>query len=193
MRWLFILLLVGFGCGDDDVPLDDAGAGGSDALLADAGTATPDAGMADADSPRPDAGPPTPPGCGSALEIEEFDLTNGARADEGRPALICDADLAAVARAHSADMCAREYFAHTNLDDESPGDRVSNAGLSHRGIGENIAAGNAAASATHTQWMNSSGHRRNILSADYTRIGVGYANCPNGYRHYWTQVFARSN
>ena len=180
MRWLFVLLLIGFGCGDDDAPLEDGGAGGRDALVADGGTARPDAAR-----PRPDAGP-RPSGCGSALEIEEFDLTNGARAEEGRAALICDADLAAVARAHSADMCARDYFDHTNLDGESPGDRVSNAGFSHRGIGENIAAGNDTAAATHTQWMNSSGHRRNILDANYTRIGVGYANCPGGYRHYWT-------
>ncbi|MFT5353897.1 MAG: hypothetical protein ACI9KE_001097 [Polyangiales bacterium] len=170
MRWLLILLVC-FGCGDDDVPLGDAGPG------SDAAQVTT----------------PTPDGCGSALEVEEFDLTNDARADEGRPALICDADLAAVARAHSADMCAREYFDHNNLEGQSPGDRVSNAGLAHRGIGENIAAGNGTASETHTQWMNSSGHRGNILSANYTRIGVGYAMCPSGYRHYWTQVFARSN
>jgi uncharacterized protein YkwD len=136
---------------------------------------------------------PTPDGCGSAIEIEEFDLTNAARAAEGRPAFICDADLAAVARAHSADMCAREYFDHTNLEDQSPGERVSNAGLSHRGIGENIAAGNGTASETREQWMNSSGHRRNILNADYTRIGIGYANGPNTYRHYWTQIFTHSN
>ena len=74
---------------------------------------------------------------------------------------------------------------------QGPSERVANAGLPARGIGENIAAGNATADETHTQWMNSSGHRRNILSADYTRIGIGYATCPNGYRHYWTQVFAR--
>lgn len=170
MRWLLVLLFVCFGCGDDDLAFD-AGPGG--------------------DSGRPQT--PAPEGCGTALEVEEFELTNAARADEGVPPLICDADLAAIARAHSADMCARDYFDHTNLEGESPGDRVTNAGHPHRGIGENIAAGNGAASATHQQWMSSPGHRRNILSTDYTRIGVGYAMCPNGFRHFWTQVFARSN
>lgn len=157
-----------------------ADAGAADAGAADGGTdALFDAGMSE--------------GCGSAIEIEAFVLTNGARAAEGRPALICDADLAALARAHSADMCARDYFGHINPDGQGPSDRVSGAGLSHRGISENIGSGGRTALETHTQWMSSSAHSETILSANYTRIGVGYASCPTGYRHYWTQIFAQSN
>ena len=167
MRWSWLLVLFLLACGDDDRSMDASAADASD------------------------SGVVAPEGCGTALELEELALTNAARADEGVPPLTCDAELAAVARAHSADMCARDYFDHNNPEGESPGDRVSNAGLSHRGIGENIAAGNATASETHQQWMNSSGHRGNILNPDYTLIGIGHAECPNGFRHYWTQVFAR--
>lgn len=120
-------------------------------------------------------------------------MTNAARAEAGVAPLICDAELTAIARAHSEDMCARDYFDHTNPDGDGPGQRVSNAGLPHRGIGENIAAGNMSPMATHQQWMGSPGHRRNILSEGYTRIGIGYASCGTGWPHLWTQVFASSN
>lgn len=175
-----IALLFAFGC-TGEVVVDD---GASTSPPRDSGPApTTDAG------PRP----PPPDGCGTAAEMEELRLTNAAREAAGVAPLICDPDLTAVARAHSEDMCARDYFDHTNPDGDGPSQRVSDAGLSHRGIGENIAAGNASPAATHEQWMNSSGHRANILNGAYTRIGIGYASCSTGWPHLWTQVFARSN
>ena len=128
--------------------------------------------------------------CLAGLEQEEFVLTNDARASAGVAPLQCDARIAEVARAHSQDMCERGYFSHTSLEGLSPFNRMQLAGIAFRIAGENIAAGNATAIATHNQWLNSSGHRRNILSSQYGRIGVGYAECDQGYRHYWTQVFA---
>ena len=175
MRVVLLLALVG--CTGEvvvDDPSSDAGPG--------------------VDAPAIDTNAPPPPdGCGTALEMEEFALTNAARAEAGVPPLICDPDLTEVARAHSRDMCSRDYFSHTNPDGDGPGQRVSNAGLPHRGIGENIAAGNMSAEATHNQWMGSSGHRRNILNGGYTRIGIGYSGCDTGWPHLWTQVFASSN
>lgn len=183
-RWLSLLLLVG--C-TGEVVVDDGAPTSSPPR--DAGPApTIDGGS----PPATDGGPP-PTGCGTAAEMEELALTNAAREAAGVAPLICDPDLTAVARAHSEDMCARDYFSHTNPDGDGPSDRVANAGLSHRGIGENIAAGNASPAATHEQWMNSSGHRANIENGDYTRIGIGYASCSTGWPHLWTQVFARTN
>lgn len=180
-RTLAVLVLL-VGC-TGEVVVDD-GDGTSSAPPTDSGPA-----------PGVDGGPvmPPPTGCGTAAEMEELALTNAAREAAGVAPLICDPDLTAVARAHSEDMCARDYFDHTNPDGESPGDRVANAGLTHRGIGENIAAGNMSPAATHEQWMNSSGHRANIENGAYTRIGIGYASCSTGWPHLWTQVFARSN
>lgn len=186
---LLCLLMLALGC-TGEVVVDDGAPTSSPPR--DSGPApTVDGGPA----PMVDGGPTTPPpeGCGSDREVAIFELANAARAAAGVAPLICDAELAAVARAHSEDMCARDYFSHTSPDGSSPGDRVSAAGLSHSGIGENIAAGNGTADATHEQWMNSSGHRRNILNPDYTRLGVGYAGCSTGWPHLWTQVFARRN
>lgn len=94
------------------------------------------------------------------------------------------------ARRHSLDMGTRNYFDHNSLDGTTPTQRMTAAGYSGSPTGENIAAGNATAAATMTQWMNSSGHCRNIMNPSYRSIGVGYANVPGSrYRHYWTQNF----
>ena len=100
------------------------------------------------------------------------------------PALRC------AARMHSKDMVIRNFFDHTNPDGESPWDRFGNAGYSFSSAGENIAAGNATAAATMNQWMGSDGHCANLMTANFTELGVGYY--PGGpYGHYWTQAFAR--
>jgi uncharacterized protein YkwD len=140
--------------------------------------------------PEPEADPAPDMGvCGSEMESEEFRLTNQARAEYGLAAFECDLELAEVARDHSEDMALRGYFSHTNPEGERPWDRMSRAGISFRSAGENIAYGYSSAGAVHNGWMNSSGHRANILSSNYTHIGVGLYD--NGGTLYWTQVFAR--
>jgi len=131
--------------------------------------------------------PPTPT-CGNPTEQEQLEYTNGARADAGLGPLECDELMTTVARAHAQDMCDRDYFSHTSQDGRSPFDRMRDAGVSYRTAGENIAWGQQTPSAVHTSWMNSSGHRRNILGSGYGRIGIGYVEC--GGRPYWVQVFA---
>lgn len=92
-------------------------------------------------------------------------------------------------------MAARGYFDHTSPEGEGPGTRVAEAGYSGRGWGENIAQGYGSAQAVVDGWMNSPGHRANILNCDFNELGVGYAegssrgNVPGIY---WTQVFGIS-
>lgn len=105
--------------------------------------------------------------------------------------------LTAAARAHSADMAARNFFDHTNPDGDSPTDRARDAGYGGT-AGENIAAGHATVDLAHRAWMESVGHRKNILSLHssfdntfhYDEFGPGMAfNAGGAYNHYYTQVF----
>lgn len=132
-------------------------------------------------APAPDAGA----GCGEPMEARVTELANAARG-AGSP-LQCDDLLTRVARAHSEDMCRRRFFDHTNPDRQAPWDRVQAAGGDFGYAGENIAQGYATAEATHQGWMNSPGHRANLLNGNFRRVGVGFAPC-NG-QNYWTQVF----
>lgn len=131
--------------------------------------------------------PPPPTDCAGPEEAEVIRLANEARG-ASLTTLECDPDMARTARLHSQDMCDQGYFSHTGLDGRSPFDRMRDEGVSYRTAGENIAAGQRTPDAVHTAWMNSAGHRRNILNGAYGRIGVGYVSC--GGRPYWTQVFA---
>jgi uncharacterized protein YkwD len=84
-------------------------------------------------------------------------------------------------------MVARNYFSHTTPDGVTPWDRARAAG-DHQPAAENIAAGNASAKDTMNQWMNSTGHRANILNCSYKSMGVGRAT-GGTYGYYWTQMF----
>jgi uncharacterized protein YkwD len=132
--------------------------------------------------------PPMDVGCGLDIEREVVMMANGSRAQNGAGQLTCDGALTLAARRHSEDMCARSYFSHTGQDGSSAGDRMRRTGAEFRSWAENIAQGYGSADQVHTGWMNSAGHRRNLLNPGLGRIGVGYAEC-NG-RPYWTQVFA---
>ncbi len=139
--------------------------------------------------------PPTqPPADGSGVEGQILNLVNAERAAAGCGALVLNGTLNAVADAHSEDMAANDFFDHTNLRGESPFDRISAAGYGYRTAGENIAVGYPDAQTVMDGWMNSPGHRRNILDCGYTELGVGYAeggSTSGNYRPlYWTQVFA---
>lgn len=99
-------------------------------------------------------------------------LVNVERAANGLTPFTLEAALSDVARAHSADMVAKGYFAHTNLEGLSPFDRMSRAGITYRTAAENIAWASTV-QATHTALMNSPGHRANILNPALHRIGIG--------------------
>lgn len=132
--------------------------------------------------------PPPPPACASPIEAEELALTNAARRAAGLGELRCDEGLARAARLHSQDMCNQNYFSHTSLDGRTFTQRISAQGVTWRTAAENIARGQRTAAAVHDAWMNSDGHRRNILNGAFGRIGIGYVEC--GGRPLWTQNFA---
>ncbi|WP_425348967.1 SafA/ExsA family spore coat assembly protein [Halalkalibacter urbisdiaboli] len=124
------------------------------------------------------------------LEQQVVTLTNQERAKNGLSPLRANWELARVARFKSADMRDKNYFSHTSPTYGSPFDMMRNFGVNYRNAAENIAMGQQTPEQVIRDWMNSEGHRRNILSQDITEIGVGYAQGGNG-RHYWTQMFRR--
>ena len=121
----------------------------------------------------------------SAFENEVIRLVNEQRAQNGLPALKANWELSRVARYKSQDMVDNHYFSHTSPTYGTPFQMLRSFGLSYRTAGENIAYGQKTPQAVVNAWMNSSGHRANILNASYTQIGVGYV--ADG--HYWTQLF----
>ena len=118
-------------------------------------------------------------------EQEVIRLVNEIRVQNGLSALTYNWELSRVARYKSQDMVDNRYFSHTSPTYGTPFQMIRSFGLSYRSAGENIAYGQRTPQAVVNAWMNSSGHRANILSSSYTQIGVGYV--ANG--HYWTQMF----
>ncbi|MET9405245.1 CAP domain-containing protein [Streptomyces sp. NPDC002935] len=119
---------------------------------------------------------------------EVIALTNAERASAGLPPVAADAPLTVAAQAHSADMVARDFYAHTSPDGGRPWDRAAAAGSTRRTIGENIACGQRSPAEVVRGWMNSPGHRANILKRDFTHIGIGLAGGGRAGT-YWTQLF----
>jgi cysteine-rich secretory family protein/TerD domain-containing protein len=119
---------------------------------------------------------------------EVVERTNAERARHGLAPLTTDARLGAAAQAHSADMVRRGFFAHENPDGKQVWDRAVAAGYAYRKVAENIAAGQRTAEEVVRGWMESPGHRANILDRDLSQIGVGRAE-GGSYDVYWTQVF----
>lgn len=145
------------------------------------------------DQPRPD-GPPHggPPHVGPPPDGDVVAMvvagTNAERAAAGLTRLTVEARLTAAALAHSTDMAARDFFAHESPEGRSVADRVTAAGYAYRIVAENIAAGQRDAAEVVTGWMNSPGHRANILNPELRQIGVGRA-AGGTYGTYWVQVF----
>ncbi|WP_328835729.1 CAP domain-containing protein [Streptomyces europaeiscabiei] len=119
---------------------------------------------------------------------EVITLTNAERTAAGLPPLSCDPLLTNAAQAHSADMVARAFYAHTSPDGSEPWHRAAAAGSTRRSIGENIACGQRSAAEVVRGWMDSPGHRANILKPGFTHIGVGFAG-GGAAGTYWTQLF----
>ncbi|MFB6836816.1 CAP domain-containing protein [Streptomyces sp. NPDC056361] len=113
-------------------------------------------------------------------------LVNAERAKAGCGPLTANATLTRAAQGHSDDMAARDFFDHTNPDGKGPGDRVTAAGYPWSTYGENIAMGQQTPEQVMDAWMNSSGHRANILNCDFKEIGIGIHSSGGPY---WTQVF----
>ena len=118
-------------------------------------------------------------------ESEVVRLVNEQRVKNGLSKLTEDWELSRVARYKSQDMKDNKYFSHTSPVYGSPFEMIKNFGIYYRSAGENIAKGQSTPQAVVNAWMNSSGHRANILNKNYTRIGVGYVSGGN----YWTQMF----
>lgn len=129
----------------------------------------------------------------SAATVQEdvITFTNAERAKVGCPALRAHAALNTAAQRHSADMATNNFMGHTGSDGSTMVVRIERAG--YRGwtrAAENVAAGHTTAAAVVRGWMNSSGHRANILNCALREIGVGYQyRAGTRYGHYWTQNF----
>ncbi|MBU7593420.1 SCP-like extracellular protein [Metabacillus halosaccharovorans] len=121
----------------------------------------------------------------SQVAQQVIDLTNAERKKSGLPALKADTQLSGVAQKKSEDMRQNNYFSHTSPTYGSPFDMMRDFGVTYKTAGENIAQGQRSAQEVVQAWMNSEGHRKNILSKDFTHIGIGYDS--NG--HHWTQMF----
>ncbi|MGR4849523.1 CAP domain-containing protein [Streptomyces sp. LARHCF252] len=133
------------------------------------------------------ARPFTPDGlAGTAAAVT--DLTNRERARAGLRPLAVDPLLTGAAQAHSTDMVARAFYSHTAPDGSRPWDRAAAAGSTRRSIGENIACGQRSPADVVEGWMNSPGHRANILNPGFTHIGIGFAGGGRAGT-YWTQLF----
>jgi uncharacterized protein YkwD len=145
---------------------------------------------ADSGALKPDSGPPAD-SCGhNASELQVFTLLNAERAKSGLSALKCDAAAVKAARGYSQQMCDQGFFDHIGPDGSTPASRLKAAGAVFSAAGENIAWGYPTAQDVHDGWMGSSGHRANMLSTSWDRVGVGYVLC-KGSKAYWTENFLR--
>ncbi|MGM0853916.1 MAG: cell wall-binding repeat-containing protein [Bacillota bacterium] len=123
-----------------------------------------------------------------SMEKQILDQANALRARHLIAPLQADSEAREVARAHSKDMAERNFFSHDNPDGLSSFQRMDQAGISYSSAGENIAAGQFNAIAAHDAWVNSSGHRKNLLSPLFKKLGVG-VHFGGEYGVYYTQDF----
>jgi uncharacterized protein YkwD len=140
-------------------------------------------------SPSPTESPTESPTGNAAFEAEVVTIVNQKRAEADCPPVTVDDRLTAAARAHSADMAARDYFSHTTPEGVDFATRITAAGYRWSGAGENIAKGQRTPQEVMTSWMNSEGHKANILNCGYRNLGVGVAADSSGTL-LWTQDFA---
>jgi uncharacterized YkwD family protein/spore coat assembly protein SafA len=126
-----------------------------------------------------------------AIENEVIRLVNVERSKHGLQSLGANWELCRVARYKSQDMINKNYFSHTSPTYGSPFNMMETFGIKFSAAGENIAMGQRTAQEVMNSWMNSPGHRSNILSPTYTQLGVGLAKSSTG-RCYWTQMFIKT-
>lgn len=123
----------------------------------------------------------------SSMETEVLRLVNIERQKQGLSPLKLSSELSKVAKMKSQDMADKNYFDHTSPTYGSPFDMMKQFGIKYTTAGENIAKGYNSAEAVMNGWMNSPGHKANILSSNFGTLGVGYVN--QGGTTYWTQMF----
>lgn len=121
----------------------------------------------------------------SEFEKKVVELTNAERQKQGLKPLQIDETLSKTAKAKSEDMKSKNYFSHNSPTYGSPFDMMKKFGVQYSTAGENIAKGQASPEAVVQAWMNSEGHRKNIMNSSFTHIGVGHVAEGN----YWTQMF----
>lgn len=124
----------------------------------------------------------------SEFEAEVVRLVNIERQKAGLQPLQASVELSNVARKKSEDMAKNNYFSHTSPTYGSPFDMMRSFGIKYNTAGENIARGQLTPQSVVNAWMNSSGHRANILNSSFNKIGVGHYKSSNG-TNYWTQMF----
>jgi len=126
-----------------------------------------------------------------------LELTNIERSKLSFPSLTFNTQLLNAAETHSQNMALQDFFSHTGKDGSSLGSRISATGYQFSAAAENIAAGSSTPEQVVSSWMNSSGHRANILNPNLKEIGIGYYFLADdtgkvNFNHYWTQVFGTS-
>ncbi|XHU85451.1 CAP domain-containing protein [Peribacillus muralis] len=124
------------------------------------------------------------------FEYQLFDLTNAARVNHDLSVLSWDKRVKVTAQDHSKDMAVNQYFNHTNLEGESPFDRMEDDKITFRMAGENLAAGQNSSIFAHEGLMNSIGHRENKLQKDFRSLGVGVA-FDKEQKPYYTENYLR--
>lgn len=124
-----------------------------------------------------------------SLEMQMFDLVNAARADNGLAPVTWNSAAQSSSRKHSLDMAEHDFFDHMNLRNESPFQRMEKEGIHYLYAGENIAMGYSSSIFAHEALMNSAGHRKNILNAQYTHLGAGVQFQKETAVPYYTQNF----
>ena len=128
----------------------------------------------------------------NAKQSELLNLINNVRREHNLEPLSFSESLASAAQVHVEDIVEHNYGpTHTGSDGSSVRDRAEREGYPTQFVGENVAAGHDSVEDTFEQWMNSRGHRENILNSNYTEAGIGYyLNAPDTtYDHYWVLVF----
>lgn len=181
--WL-MLLCVGFLLGGCPSGPGTLTAGDSSGTGTTAGASTS---ATDLSAQYPDCAAVSDP---AAFAAEVLRLVNVERTNRGLDALSSGDVLAEQAMLHACEMIQYNFFAHENpRNGSTPGDRIAASGFPARAWGENIAAGQNTPQEVVTGWMNSDGHRANILHADYTHLGVGVRR-GGYYGIYWVQLFA---
>ena len=134
----------------------------------------------------------------SAFEQEVLKLTNDFRRKNNLKSLVLDRKLDEAADKHSESMAKDDFFSHTGKKGDRLGDRLKSVGFQYQTAGENIAAGQRTPEAVVQGWINSPGHKANILNPSFNGIGIGYYSLQNdtgnvNYNTYWTQVFGKGN
>lgn len=131
---------------------------------------------------------PIPESVVSSQAEAVLSLVNAERQKQGLSSLKLSEKLTAVANEKSRDMAVNNYFSHTSQIYGTPFQMLQQYGIRYRTAGENIAAGQKTPEEVMSSWLNSSGHRANILNSSYTEIGIGYYE-GGKYGTYWTEIF----